>query len=493
MLMERVTRDSRTDEAPGVRPLHLLLFLVTAIALRIATFGDPNLHVDESFYQTVGIAMHEGAIPYVDVWDRKPWGLFFLYYLIAFISYSPIAYQVIATIFAAATAWVIARLASAWSTTRAGLLAGMAYLLWLTELQGFGGQTPIFYNLFIATAALLVFSARDRLLRGQAPPSVAAAMALAGVAITIKQTAVFEASFLGLYASARLFRSPMPRSLAWRPVLLWAAIGAAPTLTIAGWYAAEGYWGIYWHAMYTASANRPMFLYPTTMRFLITFVILAPLLVVATLSLADWKGESRRFVTGWIAAAVIGLVFVPNFYMHYSLPLLVPLSAATAVFLARPVVGQIAMAGLAAYSVCTFDPLDARRTQQSIDAFAELADVIRAHDDGSPLFVVDGPPQLYTLTGHAFPTPLVFPHHLGDANEKDLSHLSTLGETRRVLAQRPGIVVTPDKPREGPPNMEVLDTVYAYVRKNCRRVANIETPDALATARMDVWADCRKR
>ncbi|MFC3213951.1 hypothetical protein [Novosphingobium panipatense] len=46
-----------------MRPLHLLLFLVTAIALRIATFGDPNLHVDESFYQTVGIAMHEGAIP----------------------------------------------------------------------------------------------------------------------------------------------------------------------------------------------------------------------------------------------------------------------------------------------------------------------------------------------------------------------------------------------------------------------------------------------
>ena len=135
------------------------LLLLAALIWRCDTFGDPSLHDDEAFYHAVAVAMHQGALPYVDVWDRKPFGLFALYWLITAVSFAPIAYQLAATLAAATAGWAIARLAQRWSTWQAGLLAGLTYILWLAPLQGYGGQTPVFYNPFIALAALLVVGA----------------------------------------------------------------------------------------------------------------------------------------------------------------------------------------------------------------------------------------------------------------------------------------------------------------------------------------------
>lgn len=471
--------------------LFALAFALVALLLRVSTFGDPNIHVDEVFYQVVGIAMHEGAVPYVDIWDRKPWGLFFLFYLIAFLSWKPIAYQLVATAFAAATSWIIARTARRWCTAQGALFAGFAYLLWLDKLQGFGGQTPIFYNLFVASAALLALGARESLLEGRVPPRFLGAMLLGGLAITIKQTVVFEASFLGLYGAGLLLRSAMPRPRALAHIASWALIGAAPFVLISIWYAANGYWDIYWHAMVTSNADKPKSLISGAIRALIVFAYLAPLLMVATLSLANWSGPTRRFVAGWMVAALLGLVSVPNFYMHYALPMLVPLSLACASFLARPRWGIIAIVCLAGWSLSTAHVLNFEHTARSRAAMEKLASAIRRHDHGRGLFVVSGPPQLYVMTGNSFPTPLVFPQHLGDIIEKDLSHLSTIGETRRVLAGHPGTVVIMDNPKAGPPNMEVINATLAYVRANCRKVESVETLDLLNSPRMNVWAECR--
>jgi len=127
------------------RPLAQALILAgLALVLRWSSFGDPDLAADETFYQTVGIAMHHGALPYVDVWDRKPLGLFLIYWAITGISEAPLAYQLAAWACAAATAWVIARIARLWTGAQGALLAGGLYLVWLTPLFGFGGQSPVF-------------------------------------------------------------------------------------------------------------------------------------------------------------------------------------------------------------------------------------------------------------------------------------------------------------------------------------------------------------
>ncbi len=469
--------------------LHFALLLLVAVALRFDTFGDPNMHGDEVFYQTVGVAMHHGALPYIDVWDRKPFGLFALSWLIAFFSQGMLAFQIAATLFAAGTAWAIARIARHWTGQQGALLAGVAYLLWLPVLQGFGGQSPVFYNLFIALAALLVFTALPALREGRTPRSVHAAMLIAGYGVTVKTSALFEAAFLGLYAAWALWRSRAGTGRTLRTAALWAVTGAAPALVFAGSYWAMGHLGEYWHAMVTSNVDKPPH-WPTSLARLKTIALfLSPFILFALLGLMRMQGEARRFLLFWLAAALLGLFAVPNFYLHYGLPLLVPLCVAAAAFLGQGLVGIAAVAFLAFLSLTAalMKPGHAAKSAAAID---DLERTVRDHVGDGPLLLYDAPPQLYVRTGQPFSTPLVFPTHLSHLIEKDVSHLSTLGETRRVLAQRPGAVVMAVPPRNGPVNEETHQLVLAYVGRNCRLIKVVPTLERQRTDMIAVWGDC---
>jgi hypothetical protein len=426
--------------------LSAVILLITAVVLRADTFGDPNLHGDEAFYFTVGTMMHQGVLPYVDVWDRKPLGLFILYYLIAGVSNAPLAYQLIATVFAATTAWVIASIARHWTSALGATLSGVAYLLMLGPLQGFGGQSPVFYNLFIALAALIVLRALPGLRRGEASAIMIVAMLLAGVAITVKTTALFEAAYLGIAATHVLWRSGTKPARLLMAALLWTMVGAAPTLAISAIYAASGHWTEYWHAMVTSNLARPP-VWPTAQLRLASLAgLMAPVAVLAGLGLRKQASE-RGFVLGWCAAALVGLCAVPNFYVHYALPLSVPLFVAASSFLARQPTGVGVVTLLAIASCAMSSPFRFGHPDRSRAAIERLSIAAKAHIGTGPLFLYDAPPQLYQLTGQPFITPLVFPTLLAQGIEKDVSHLSTLGETRRVLGLRPGAVIMAVPPR----------------------------------------------
>ena len=485
-----LTKAGRMAEgAFGISPL--LLLLLAAVALRASTFGDPNVGGDETFYQTVGIAMHHGAVPYVDVWDRKPWGLFFLFYLITGISSAPAGYQLIATGFATATAWIIGRIAIRWTDRQGALLAGLAYLVFLIPFQGYGGQSPVFYNLFIAAAALLVLRATPGLRKGDVDWRSHLAMLLAGIAITMKTTAFFEAAFLGLWCSTVLLTAPWAKRPPGRTIVAWALLGAAPALLIAAGYALAGYWSIYWTAMVTSNFTKSADWTSSAIRYAIMFSRMAPLLIVAVLSLPETPGNRRSFMLLWLLAAFVGVASVPHFFMHYGLPVLVPVSVASAAFLGRKWLGPIAFMVMAWFALHDSQVLDFDHARRSQAAFDELTQAIRDHDDGGPLFVFDGPHQLYTMTDKPFPTPLVFTAHLGHLMERDVSHLSTLGEVKRMLAMRPSTIIAAPQPRQGPPNLETDNLVRAYFHAHCRRVARVDTPDWLNESIIDVWADCR--
>ena len=87
-----------------------VLLLLVAILIRARDFGNPAIHVDEEYYLLVGDRMLHGVLPYIGIWDRKPVGLFLIFAAIRLIPGDGIlTYQLVATLFAAATAWMIAR------------------------------------------------------------------------------------------------------------------------------------------------------------------------------------------------------------------------------------------------------------------------------------------------------------------------------------------------------------------------------------------------
>lgn len=484
---------------PGGKLLSLLrnslaqfaVLLAVALALRGYTFGDPNLFIDEAFYFAAGNAMHHGALPYVDIWDRKPFGLFAIYYLIAGVSSSPAAYQIAATLFAALTAWTIGRIVRLWSDWLGALGAGIAYLFLLAPFQGFGGQSPVFYNLFIAVAALLIAKSAPALREGKVSTAVPLAMLGAGMAITIKSTALFEAAFLGLFALAAIWPAPLSASARLKHGLAWALIGASPTLAIMAGYALAGHWSEYWQAMTGANLSSDRWdAYSAQIRFRLMLNALAPLLALAAFGVLELQGQARRFVLPWIVAALIGLAAFPYFHMHYALPLLVPLCVAAGAFLARKWIGPLAVVALCALAFSRSPALDWDHTARSKAAMERLATAIQEHDGGRGLLVYEGPPFLYTMTEQPFPSPLAFPAHLYHAIERDVSHLGTLAEIKRVIASRPGVVIMTQEPRDGPLNEETYALVDAYVRANCRLVRQEEAPERLRTDKVLVWGDC---
>jgi hypothetical protein len=216
--------------------------------------------------------------------------------------------------------------------------------------------------------------------------------------------------------------------------------------------------------------------------------IIFPLAIVAVGSLWQWPAAKRNFLVGWIVAALDGFFSVPQFYLHYALPLLVPLCLAASAFFARPTLGPVSFALIATMAFVAFPFFDFERTRYARQGMDELVAAIEQHKDGGALLVYDGPPLLYTMTDERFPGPLAFPNHLHQREEKDVSHLSTLAEVRRVLAQRPGAVVV----RSGAAsNRETAALVADYIARNCRKVASVAlTVDA--PQRVEVHAGCRR-
>lgn len=484
-------RERRVAALLDRAPVRLGLLTLIALVLRWSAFGDPNITADEGFYHAVGLAMHHGALPYVDVWDRKPLGLFLIYWAITGISPAPLAYQLAATACAIGTAMVIAAIARRGGGPQGALLAGALYLVWLTPLFGFGGQSPVFYNLLIAGAALLVLQGRADLAAGLPSRRTALAMLLAGLAITVKTTALFEALYLGIVAAASACRARRPIAWELARVLRWALLGAAPTLAIAAAYALAGHWPEYWHAMITANLVKGSDWAGTALRGLLLWHLLLPLTLAALGGLALLRSE-RAVIAGWLGAALLGLAAVPNFYPHYALPLLVVLCVSAAPLLDRGLPGLIAALLLGALSVRAETPFRPGQAARSQATFATLAAAIRAHDGGRPLLVYAGPAQLYAMTGHSFPTPLAFETHLSQQAERNVSHLDTAHELARVLAARPGAVVVPIKVRNGPAIPETWAMVQSYVRTRCRRITVQHTQDWLLADDLEVWGDCRR-
>jgi hypothetical protein len=190
--------------------------MLAALLIRGITFGYPMLHIDEQFYLLVGDRMLHGAVPYVDIWDRKPVGLFILYAAIRLLGgLGVVQYQVVAMLFAAATALAIYRMARMIARPWGAFWAGVAYLLCLSGYQCYGGQAPVFFNLPMALAGLMLCrmasqGARARLVRGGL-----GVMALVGIALQIKYTALFEGITFGLVLMALGHRQGWSRPACW--------------------------------------------------------------------------------------------------------------------------------------------------------------------------------------------------------------------------------------------------------------------------------------
>ncbi|CAM3353466.1 hypothetical protein GGR45_002653 [Sphingomonas zeae] len=419
----------------------LLILLAVAIAARVATFGNPVVHVDEEFYFFTGHAMWQGAWPFVDVWDRKPIGLFLLYALPAAFGFPAgiWAYQAMALVSVVATAWAIARLADRLGWAGGATAAGIAYILWLNLLGGQGGQAPVFYNLLMIGAAWAILESDRRRARSLG----LVAMALVGITLQIKYSAVFEGMVFGLWLLAsewRRSRSPVALILYGAALV---AVSLVPTGLAAGVYAAIGQWDAFLYANFLSIFHRnPDPLGELAGNLGQLALILSPIVALAVLGLKRAERDRERvFLAVWLGAAIIGVLLFRPWFDHYGLPILLPACTAAAAMLGRQdwrrrytpaLLLTVALAGQIVL-------LSLRHERGDASEFAALTQAV-GKGPGC-LYVYSGSTMLYVATQRCALSRWIVPAHLSRAREAGATGVDQDTEITRILSQHPAVVV----------------------------------------------------
>ncbi|CAN5128833.1 hypothetical protein BH10PSE12_BH10PSE12_12260 [soil metagenome] len=458
-------------------PISCLLIIMIALASRGFRIGDPAIDMDEQFYLLVADRMWHGAMPYIDIWDRKPIGLFLIYAILRPLSSDGIiAYQIGALIAATATALVLRAIAKRYADDWGATLAAVAYLVYLPLVGGAGGQAPVFYNLPMAIGALLVLRAGEAKTPRNASRAAFGAMMFAGLAIQVKYTAIFEGIAFGCWLLK--IRLQQDRSLrrSCGFVLGFIATALTPTLVAALAYAALGHFHAFFVAnfvsIFQVEGSRNLSSLPAMAR---AGVVMAPLLTIAAWSaltrLNKGTQDQRAFILLWAAWAIFGFFALGNFYNHYALPLLTPLAILSAPLLAerRLSIPIMALLGIW-YSIgagWSQDDITSRHQRQ----IAALAEAMAPYASTRCAYIYDGPTILYLVTRACLVTPYIFPEHLNRASEAKPSRATqAMGQ---LLARRPGLILMPDKRLDHLPNLVTETMLKRAITRDYQRTATL--------------------
>lgn len=431
----------------------IVVCMIAFVALmRLPEIGNPVAGLDEQFYLLVGERMWDGVAPYTGIWDRKPAGLFILYAILAAMpGDGVIAYQLAGMASLAATGVIAARITLRALPLPAALVAGAAVIFYGALFGSGFGEAPIFYDLLTVIAGALV-------LRARAHPSAVAnqtralgAMALCGVALTLKTSAVFECIAFGLLLVAH-DRRRLGRWQAVAPrAALYVAIGLAPTLAIAIYYGAVGAFDTFWFANYKSVFLRTDGATTDSFARCVGFLLLLSPLILPTL--AEWRGierERRLVLTAWTVAGFLSFVAIGHCFDHYVLPLVTPLALLAAYGIRKRLVaaGAGALLLVLAWQFGAAGASRARYDEHDVAAITALIPPSVTHEC---LLVYEGPSILYQRTHACLPGRYVFPGHFTDDVEFGALEKRAPAILEDALARRPGVIVmTPDL-REGKP------------------------------------------
>ena len=479
---------SDIEAAPRAQPawlgdaLVLLAIVATALIARLPWFGFPLAGYDEQLYSLIGQAMTQGALPFVDVWDRKPVGLFALFAAAHAVGGpGPEAYQVLALLFTVVGGWLTSALARPLVDRVTAAGAGMLYVLLMSVYGSASGQSEAFHvPLMLAMAVLVRDPAHPNAIR-----RALVAMLIGGLALQVKYTVAPQCAMFGLWALSGQYRrgASVARLTAFAAGSL--VMGLLPTALVALYYAVAGHWDAFLFANFLSFFDRAPSgagrLHTDLVLGLVPLAVLAGGGLYAAIRMTPPRDRSHyAFIALWFVAC-LATAFLPGTVYRYYFAALVPAS----VLLALPLLDRmgparwgplvLVIAGAFALAAPLSLPGELRERAADYDRFAATVAQSSADSDAC-IFVFDGPSSLYRLADSCLPSRFVYPDHFNNALERDALGISQVGEVARILATRPPVIVTADTPLT-PQNEEAKALVLGYIDRNYSELAEIEIGD----------------
>ena len=485
------TAVSSAFTTPDWRLCVFVIVAVTALT-RASTYGNPLYSVDDQLYLMIGNAIVKGHIPYVEIWDRKPIGIFLIYALIAKIGGNPIITAwIVAGGFVAATTYVIMLIARYYTTKAAAIYACLIYPIALTMFKGSAGQSQLFYNLFIALAFVLFLRAVDQPYKST-ERNAALASFLCGLALIIRQTTIIESLFVGIGFLAFSFSHTRSWRSTARLGFLMAAIGATPTLLTFATFYELGHFLIYFDSTYLSIFRKDSDGFGTVMGAIYALAFMAPVAMMAILGAFRRREEGPRTIyekalLAWTIAALFEVLIIPRFYAYYSIPLLTPLIVSASTLFKKPVLRECFLGGMLVFAFGQGDISRFRENESSRTGFEQVVRYVRANLKGGCLFVADGPPLLYEASGQPCRTRYLFPDHLAIATEASAIGTDSNVEAKNILAQRPTVIVLQLHDYAMRRNPQTWPIVRNALATNYRLARRFRMPVENRPATLTVW------
>lgn len=436
----------------------LIALLAVALLTRAIWFGDPVSDFDEQLYSFIGWRMTLGDLPYTDFWDRKPFGLFLIFAISHwFFGPDPIAYQLPALISALGGAWLVYLLSLKLVDRVSATIAGALYLILLALYGSHSGQTEVFHTPLMLVALWLLLDWN----RPDATKRALLAMLVCGIALQIKYTVLPQCIFLGGYALYGRWRmgTDLPRLALFAAG--FAVLGILPTALVAVWYVAHGEFQAFWFANFISFFDRE----PSGQgRFWQgQLVRVVPIAIIATLGLygafrlsppKDWR--IWGLYVGWASSACATVLLPSTTYIYYFGALAAPI-----LLVALPLIDRRSSAGWVPAALLLIgmlwsleipDRFSDTWAQRRAEARLSQAIAPYVSQERNCLYIYDGPTALYRTANSCVPTRFVYPDHLNNALERNALGVSQTEEIRRILASRPGAIVTANFPVTFPCN-----------------------------------------
>ena len=457
--MERSTRPRRSARAssPGrafaaALPFILILVWSTAVRLTVYRFAE----VDEFLFSVVAREWLHGGLPYVDVFDIKPPGIFLIYAVAqALFGASHATFKGLEIVAAASGALMLFIMLRPFGGGRLAIWSAALYPVYTLAFDGSAAINMLLQLPFVIAAFAAVVAATNDDATASRQRLIGAL--LAGLAIgsagMIKQTAVFEATaafiMLGVYG---------PAGTRFRMLALFVCGAVLPALGFSAYFLAVGHFREMFDAVIVLAAHRldPAVLAgygPAAAHYLtlpgamentigqsveVFFLWGGAFLTLLRIGLIRWSVPPRLLVTAatWLAFSLASAVsgrLLATYYLLATVPPLLILSGAFFCYGLRTIRAErgVTLAVLILLAGATLIAGEYRKLSD-VDPWvhdgelvARTTDTIRGlgftADDrllvltrGLPLYVTTGlrPPTAYFHGTHlmtAFPTPVENP------------------------------------------------------------------------------------
>ncbi len=206
--------------------LALLMAIMVLTWLLRMNFWNQPLQLDEGVYSYIGWGMLEGSVPYRDVYDHKPPGIYVLY-SIAFLLFgtSALSVKIFASIYTLGTVLAVFLVGRKMAGAKAGWVAALLFGIFSSgpRIEGGGVNTEIFMVLPYTLAAHSLIKAVET---GERKHYLLFGL-WTGLASTIKQVAAVNIFWVAVYLLVSMWRAK-DRDYAFRALanVLWVAVGS---------------------------------------------------------------------------------------------------------------------------------------------------------------------------------------------------------------------------------------------------------------------------